>query len=150
MELAIDIVEVHSNTSVLPDEFIAHRLGMIPLNSANCDEGMRYTRVRLASHKLGTISLTNFVDAQDCTCLEGCKYCAIELRLDITCHDNRTLEVTSNHLEFVEFTSNAGPSDMITEGEELTKRGEAFGHPVGKSSSLKLFQCCLSLSRNVR
>jgi DNA-directed RNA polymerase alpha subunit len=51
-ELAIDIVEVHSNTTVLPDEFIAHRLGMIPLNSANCDEGMRYTRVRLASLEL--------------------------------------------------------------------------------------------------
>lgn len=41
------MVEIHSNTTVLPDEFIAHRLGMIPLNSANCDEGMRYTRVRL-------------------------------------------------------------------------------------------------------
>lgn len=49
--LAIDMVEIHSNTTVLPDEFIAHRLGMIPLNSANCDEGMRYTRVRLASHE---------------------------------------------------------------------------------------------------
>lgn len=51
-KLAIDMVEIHSNTTVLPDEFIAHRLGMIPLNSANCDEGMRYTRVRLASHGL--------------------------------------------------------------------------------------------------
>lgn len=49
--LAIDIVEIQSNTTVLPDEFIAHRLGMIPLNSANCDEGMRYTRVRLAPHE---------------------------------------------------------------------------------------------------
>ncbi|KAG9316566.1 DNA-directed RNA polymerase II, subunit 3 [Chiua virens] len=111
--VAIDMVEIHSNTTVLPDEFIAHRLGMIPLNSANCDEAMRYTR--------------------DCTCLAGCRYCAIELRLDVVCNDNRTLEVTSNHLEAVEFTSNAGPSENITDGEELTKRGEAFGHPVGKN-----------------
>lgn len=44
------MVEIHSNTTVLPDEFIAHRLGMIPLNSANCDEAMRYTRVRSAFH----------------------------------------------------------------------------------------------------
>lgn len=51
-ELAIDMVEIHANTTVLPDEFIAHRLGMIPLNSANCDEGMRYTRVRLTSRGL--------------------------------------------------------------------------------------------------
>lgn len=43
---AIDLVEIESNTTVLPDEFISHRLGMIPLVSMNCEEGMRYTRVR--------------------------------------------------------------------------------------------------------
>lgn len=43
---AIDMVEIETNTTVLPDEFIAHRLGMIPLVSANCDEAMRYNRVR--------------------------------------------------------------------------------------------------------
>ncbi len=43
--LAIDLVEIETNTTVLPDEFIAHRLGMIPLVSTNCDEAMRYTRV---------------------------------------------------------------------------------------------------------
>ncbi|KAI5996063.1 hypothetical protein EDC04DRAFT_2800917 [Pisolithus marmoratus] len=41
------MVEIHSNTTVLPDEFIAHRPGMVPLVSANCDEGKRYTRVRV-------------------------------------------------------------------------------------------------------
>lgn len=46
---AIDMVEIESNTTVLPDEFIAHRLGMIPLVSTNCDEAMRYTRVSLKS-----------------------------------------------------------------------------------------------------
>jgi len=35
------------NTTVLPDEFIVHRLGMIPLNSMNCDEALRYNRVCL-------------------------------------------------------------------------------------------------------
>jgi len=58
--LAIDLVEIHSNTTVLPDEFIAHRLGMIPLNSANCDEGMRYTKVRLTSSELGGVSGDGF------------------------------------------------------------------------------------------
>ena len=43
--VAIDIVEIEINTTVLPDEFIAHRLGMVPLVSSKCDEGIRYTRV---------------------------------------------------------------------------------------------------------
>jgi hypothetical protein len=43
----IDIVEVETNTMVLPDEFIVHCLGMIPLNGVNCDEALRYNRVRL-------------------------------------------------------------------------------------------------------
>lgn len=43
--LAIDMVEIEINTTVLPDEFIAHRLGMVPLMSSNCDEAIRYTRV---------------------------------------------------------------------------------------------------------
>lgn len=44
-EAAIDMVEIRTNTTVLADEFIAHRLGMVPLISSNCDEGIRYTRV---------------------------------------------------------------------------------------------------------
>ena len=43
------MVEIEENSSVLPDEYIAHRLGMIPLVSTKCDEAMRYTRVRLPS-----------------------------------------------------------------------------------------------------
>jgi hypothetical protein len=44
---AIDIVEVETNTTVLPDEFIVHCLGTTPLNSVNCDEALRDNRVRL-------------------------------------------------------------------------------------------------------
>lgn len=39
------MVEIEVNTTVLPDEFIAHRIGMVPLVSTNCDEHMRYNRV---------------------------------------------------------------------------------------------------------
>lgn len=42
---AIDLVEIETNTTVLPDEYIAHRLGMIPLVSTACEESMRYSRV---------------------------------------------------------------------------------------------------------
>ncbi|KIM91837.1 hypothetical protein PILCRDRAFT_809813 [Piloderma croceum F 1598] len=113
--VAIDMVEIETNTTVLPDEFIAHRLGMIPLVSANCDEAIRYTR--------------------DCTCDEQCKYCSIELRLNVACHEARTMEVTSNHLDIVvpgAYGSDSNQSEGEA-GEELTKRGERFGHPVGKN-----------------
>jgi len=50
------MVEIETNTTVLPDEFIAHRLGMVPLQSSNCDEAIRYTRVRFfTSHHYLTV-----------------------------------------------------------------------------------------------
>lgn len=51
MDVAIDMVEIDANTTVLPDEFIAHRLGMVPLVSANCSDAMRYTRVSSGVHE---------------------------------------------------------------------------------------------------
>lgn len=57
--VAIDMVEIETNTTVLPDEFIAHRLGMIPLVSTACDEAMRYTRVSTTSFL--PLSLANVI-----------------------------------------------------------------------------------------
>ncbi|EKM54464.1 uncharacterized protein PHACADRAFT_258319 [Phanerochaete carnosa HHB-10118-sp] len=107
--VAIDIVEIDSNTSVLPDEFISHRLGMIPLVSTNCDEAMRYTR--------------------ECTCESFCQFCAVVLQLNIRCETaGEHLDVTSNHLEFVNLSNNYDDP-----GEEISKRPENFGYPVGKN-----------------
>ena len=52
------MVEIETNTTVLADEFLAHRLGQIPLISANCEEAMNYSRVWLAILCFGVVSLT--------------------------------------------------------------------------------------------
>ncbi|KAK7057174.1 serine/threonine protein kinase [Favolaschia claudopus] len=112
--VAIDLVEIQANTTVLPDEFIAHRLGMIPLVSSNCGEAIRYNR--------------------DCTCMAACQYCSVRLQLDVACHNNTTMDITSDHLEVVSYQMN--DFDNIGEGEagdEPSKRSEYFGHPVGKN-----------------
>jgi DNA-directed RNA polymerase alpha subunit len=50
--LSIDLVEIENNTSVLHDEFIAHRLGLIPIvtpdfrdNNIRYMDDMRFSRV---------------------------------------------------------------------------------------------------------
>ncbi|KAH9978985.1 hypothetical protein BGW80DRAFT_1282232 [Lactifluus volemus] len=110
--VAIDMVEIVTNTTVLPDEFIAHRFGMIPLVSNNCDEAIRYSR--------------------DCTCLESCQNCSIELVLNVACNENRTMDITSNHLDVVA-RGGYGWREEVDDGEEIARRSENFGHPVGKN-----------------
>lgn len=62
--LAIDLVEIHSNNSVLADEFLAHRLGLVPLSSAGIDN-LNYTR--------------------DCDCESHCGMCSVTLSLNGKC-----------------------------------------------------------------
>jgi len=73
------MVEIKENTTVLPDEMIAHRLGMVPLNSENLDRHVPYY-------------------TRDCTCMGYCDQCTVTLELHARCNDNRTMEVTSREL----------------------------------------------------
>lgn len=62
--MAIDLVEVAKNDSVLADEFVAHRLGLVPLNSKNVDDVL-YSR--------------------DCECEQYCERCSVKLILHAKC-----------------------------------------------------------------
>ncbi|KAH9260979.1 hypothetical protein BASA81_000675 [Batrachochytrium salamandrivorans] len=63
--LAIDLVEMEENSSVLHDEFIAHRLGLLPL------------RVATAA------GVDQFVETQDCVCDGYCQHCSVNFVLDV-------------------------------------------------------------------
>ena len=69
--IAIDLVEIERNTTVLNDEFIAHRLGLVPLVS----KGKRHDVNAMTSvYEAG--------DEHDCD--------DIELTLNITCTQETT------------------------------------------------------------
>lgn len=70
---------------------------------------------------------------EDCTCLAECPLCSILLVLHVVCNDDTTLDITSNHLEVNPFPED--DNHPPESGEELTKRGEYFGHPVGQRAS---------------
>ncbi|KAJ2556899.1 RNA polymerase II subunit 3 [Coemansia sp. RSA 1933] len=75
--MAIDLVEFHENTTVLADEYLAHRLGLIPLVSHSMEK-FKYTR--------------------DCVCAEYCKECSVEFTLHVKCTEPGTRVVYSSEL----------------------------------------------------
>ncbi|OCK83218.1 insert subdomain of RNA polymerase alpha subunit [Lepidopterella palustris CBS 459.81] len=86
--MAIDVVEVQNNTSVLADEFICHRLGLIPLNSKNVDDVL-YSR--------------------DCECDGYCDQCSVILTLDAKCTGDEVMKVYARDL----VVSEGRPNDEV-------------------------------------
>jgi DNA-directed RNA polymerase II subunit RPB3 len=79
--LAIESVIVLENSSSLQDDFLAHRLGLIPL-------------------EVDPDHLKGMVFAHECNCDGFCARCSVKLTLDVTVteQDPPSLSVTSKHL----------------------------------------------------
>ena len=86
--LTIDLVEYYDNTTVLNDEYIAHRLGLIPLkyispntHSSNSNDHSDAAD-NIVAQKGGDCSEV-FVSHRDCICFEHCSRCSVEFTCDV-------------------------------------------------------------------
>ncbi|OTB03382.1 hypothetical protein M426DRAFT_321753 [Hypoxylon sp. CI-4A] len=75
--IAIDLVEIEINDTVLADEFISHRLGLIPLDSSEIDQ-LNYSR--------------------DCDCDQNCGRCSVTLTLHAKCSSDEVMKVYARDL----------------------------------------------------
>ncbi|PNY27668.1 DNA-directed RNA polymerase II subunit RPB3 [Tolypocladium capitatum] len=96
--IAIDLVEVEVNSSVLADEFIAHRLGLIPLDSKGVSE-LNYSR--------------------DCDCEQYCEQCSVSLTLHAKCTSDEIMKVYARDLVVDGRHSSSVGSPVITDPDGL-------------------------------
>ena len=81
--ISIDMVDINTNSSVLPDEFLAHRLGLVPLNSRGV--------------------VNTLQDSRQCpNCDDHCEWCSVTLRLRAKCERDETMKVFASDLMVVE------------------------------------------------
>jgi len=79
--MAIEFVNINNNMSSLHDEFLAQRLGLIPLTSHNIDD-FQY-----------------FMDCKFCQGGIGCDYCSVRLTLKVKNNNRDVRDITSMDIQ---------------------------------------------------
>jgi DNA-directed RNA polymerase II subunit RPB3 len=102
--IAIDIVQIKANSSVLADEYLAHRLGLVPLSAKGIDD---------------------LVDYRDCNCDDWCENCSILLHLNAANRSSdQNLKVFARDL-FADATVNRPSTTAAADDDQ-----PPLGHPV--------------------
>ena len=129
--LSIDLVEFHANSTCMQDEYIAHRLGLIPIRSSKDMKRWSYNH--------------------DCDCDDYCRKCSVKFTLD--CDFNKmsmeylqdnpaspdliSILVTSKHLKSDDVT--VEPVHFSNELEARTSKDEGIAiMRIGPGQCLKL------------
>ena len=96
--LCIDKVEIKSNTTNMPDEFLAHRLGLIPLRSTKKMSEYNYMHL--------------------CDCEDGCEKCTIRIDCKITFDDLKAkLEGQNGNRDMMAGGDFLEPTAILTSAE---------------------------------
>jgi len=96
--MAIDMVEIHENTTVLNDEFLAHRLGLIPLIST---------------------SVNTYTNPRECECIGSCDRCSVNFSIKVKNTRDEVLHVTSKHLTPLTEGTDVEPIDRNPEVQPM-------------------------------
>ncbi|CAI2377026.1 unnamed protein product [Moneuplotes crassus] len=91
--MAIDLIYVNENTSVLHDEFLAHRLGLIPFKS-ECIDDYEFFR--------------------QCSCKPSCHKCSIEFNLREIALDE-VKDITTDHINAIKPDCVIKPTKYISD-----------------------------------
>jgi len=113
--MAVDLVTIHENTTVLHDEYIAHRIGLIPLASAAAD---------------------GYVYSRDCVaCDDFCGACSVSYTLSVTNATDDDVPVTSRDLVPAEVSPDAPSGDPVVpihdSGDVLRDAAPSPSSPTG-------------------
>merc|ERR1719313_2159217 len=93
--LAVEFVQIEENSTPIFDEFLAHRIGLVPLWSKAVD---KYTFKR------------------DCQCPSGaCQYCTAKFRIDVVARGDGWTRVTGMDMEPMSDFSRLGDRDLAVQ-----------------------------------
>jgi DNA-directed RNA polymerase II subunit RPB3 len=129
--MTIDLVEFAENTTVLNDEYIAHRLGLIPL------------RYQPPESMKGCDCSEAFVSHRECVCFEHCMRCSVEFELDasykVTGEEDVLAPLTITSKDLISNNESVQPAHFLSVEEQDEAQDEGIAIvKMGPGQRLKL------------
>eukprot|EP01068_Selenidium_serpulae_P013385 Selendium_serpulae@DN5957_c0_g1_i2.p1 len=125
--LAIELVTFEENNGVLHDEFVAHRLGLLPIDSR---------RVAEYNYK------------EECPCTDCCSQCSVQYDLDVECTDRQNaMEVT--HLDISAVVGESDQTPMPVPRSTTADSNEIDGILITKLRLKQKIKCFMTATKGI-